>query len=346
MREIEISQREAGQRLDRFLSRYMPGASSGFLHKMLRKKNIKRNQIRAQGGDLLEAGDRIQLYFSEETLEKFCRPQREPEENPSTWRESGSRRIQSQSPARKCVKLLYRDEDILAFHKPAGMLSQKADSRDDSLNDYLIDYCLDQGILTREDLYTFRPSVANRLDRNTSGIVLCGISVRGLQTLSRLLKNRELGKYYLCPVKGEMHGEGRLAGYMSKDRKSNRTAWSREKKAGAAFVETAYRVLDSSPGVSLLEIHLITGKSHQIRSHLASIGHPVLGDYKYGDRPFNDRLKKKYGLSHQLLHCWRVYMPDGHLICDPMPADLERICRDFGLAVPEEAGYSKKRRER
>ena len=335
MREIEISQREAGQRLDRFLSKYMPRASSGFLHKMLRKKNIKRNQAKAAGSDLLEAGDRIQLYFSEETLEKFLRPHQEPEGPRKEGPKKGSREKHSQVPGRKGVKLLYRDEDILAFHKPAGMLSQKADPRDDSLNDYLIDYCLDQGILTREDLSTFRPSVANRLDRNTSGIVLCGISVRGLQTLSRLFKNRSLGKFYLCPVKGEMHSTGRLTGYMSKDKKSNRVIWSRVNETGAAAVETEYRVLDSSPEVSLLEIHLITGKSHQIRSHLASIGHPVLGDYKYGDRPFNDRLKAKYGLSHQLLHCWRVHMPDGLLIYDPMPAKMERICRDFGLTVPE-----------
>ena len=336
MREIEISQREAGQRLDRFLAKYMPQASSGFLHKMLRKKNIKRNQARAEGSDKLEAGDRIQLYLSEETLDKFCSPALKTVSQGAEESRSGGRQKSGKDLERKEVRILYRDEDILAFHKPSGMLSQKADSHDDSLNDYLIDYCLDQGILTREDLRTFRPSVANRLDRNTSGIILCGISVRGLQKLSRLLKDRDMGKYYICLVKGEMEGEDRLAGYMNKDRKTNKVTYSRKKSAGAAEVVTEYRVLDHSREASLLEIHLITGKSHQIRSHLASIGHPLLGDYKYGDRSLNDTLKKKYGLCHQLLHCCRVCIPDGPVIHDPVPGGMRRICRDLGLAVPKE----------
>ena len=336
MREIEISQREAGQRLDRFLSKYMPQASSGFLHKMLRKKNIKRNQARAEGSDKLEAGDRIQLFLSEETLDKFCHPAAGPVRDRAAGNRNGSRKQDGKGPVRRKVRLLYQDEDILAFHKPSGMLSQKADSHDDSLNDYLIDYCLDQGILTRKDLYTFRPSVANRLDRNTSGIVLCGISVQGLQMLSRLLKDRNRGKCYLCLVKGEMEGEGRLTGYMNKDRKANKVTYSRRKTAGAAAVETEYRVLDMGHELSLLEIHLITGKSHQIRSHLASIGHPLLGDYKYGDRSLNDSFKKKYGLCHQLLHCWRVCIPGGPVIYDPVPEEIARICRDFKLTVPKE----------
>ena len=339
MREIEITQREAGQRLDRFLSKYMPAASTGFLHKMIRKKNIKRNQARTDGSEKLEAGDRIQLYFSEETLEKFCtrqdkgsrRDSRAPgTEERSAGRGSG-RKVFRTGQGREKVRLLYRDEDILAFHKPAGMLTQKADPRDDSLNDYLIDYCLDQGILTRESMAVFRPSVANRLDRNTSGIVLCGISVRGLQTLSRHLKSRTLDKYYLCPVKGQMEGKKRLGGYMVKDRETNLVSFSLQKTKGAAEVETEYRVLDSCRQASLLEIHLITGKSHQIRSHMASAGHPIFGDYKYGDRSFNDSLKRKYGLNHQLLHCCRVSIPDGPQISDPMPDQMRRIIRDFGL---------------
>ncbi len=357
MREIEISQREAGQRLDRFLAKYMPQASTGFLHKMLRKKNIKRNRARAAGSDKLEAGDRIQLFLSEETLDKFCGPglgseiEKERDKGSGAGRKSkgypgvgneaggspGGRAEDKGRPAsrlaseRSQVKLLYQDQDILAFHKPAGLLTQKAGPDDDSLNDYLIDYCLKEGILSLEDLRTFHPSVANRLDRNTSGIVLCGISIRGLQTLSGLLKSRDLGKYYLCPVEGEMKGEGRLGGYMTKDSRTNRVSWSRQKSRGGAAVETGYRVLDSSRQASLLEIHLITGKSHQIRSHLAALGHPVLGDYKYGDRTFNNRLKKDYGLTHQLLHCGRVSLPGGTVISDPMPADMERIVKALGL---------------
>ena len=207
MKEVTITKREEGQRFDRFLGKYLPGASSGFLHKMLRKKNIKLNGKKAEGREKLSAGDLIQIFFSDETFEKFQKPQEGGKQDTFTDGKSIVQRTQGKQlertkqkkrltkeemNLREQVKVLYSSEDILVFHKPAGMLSQRAKADDDSLNDYLIDYCVKNGIISREELAAFRPSVANRLDRNTSGIVLAGISIRGLQTLSTMLRERTL----------------------------------------------------------------------------------------------------------------------------------------------------------
>ena len=326
MKEITITKREEGQRFDRFLGKYLPGASSGFLHKMLRKKNIKLNGKKAEGREKLSAGDLIQIFFSDETFEKFQKPQEGGKQDTFTDGKSIVQRTQGKQlertkqkkrltkeemNLREQVKVLYSSEDILVFHKPAGMLSQRAKADDDSLNDYLIDYCVKNGIISREELAAFRPSVANRLDRNTSGIVLAGISIRGLQTLSIMLRERTLGKYYLCLVEGRVKEDARISGYLTKEEKNNKVSLHKEKVEGASYIETEYTVLKSTEKASLLKIRLITGKSHQIRGHLASTGHPVFGDYKYGNREFNNQIKWKEGINYQLLHSYELIVPEG-----------------------------------
>lgn len=331
MRELMINRAEEGQRLDRFLGKYLPGAASGFLHKMLRKKNIKLNGGRAEGNEKIKEGDRIQIYFSEETLEKFT-AQNRPEKK--TLRPL----TKQQKELREKVRLLAKTEDVLIFHKPAGMLTQKAKKEDDSLNDYLLDYCLKEGILKASN--SFRPSVANRLDRNTSGIVLCGITVRGLQLLSRLLKERNVEKYYLCLVWGEMSGDRHLKGWLCKNQRTNQVTLSPHQTAGAALVETWYEVLEAGEGISLLKVRLITGKSHQIRAHLSSVGHPILGDIKYGDPKVNQIFRKE-GIRYQMLHSAQIHFPKkgeeipkelkGRKIVDPAPEEFERILRKKGF---------------
>lgn len=372
MREITITRREEGQRFDKFLIKYLPGASSGFLHKMLRKKNIKLNGKKAEGKEKLNAGDLIQIFFSDETLEKFQSTQNGREDahhgakhsqtNPSVKNRkisntvSGSREdgntyakkvagtvrklTKEERELREQVRVLYSSEDILVFHKPAGMLSQRAQAGDDSLNDYLIDYCIRQGILSREELAGFRPSIANRLDRNTSGIVLAGISIKGLQRLAEMLRERTIGKYYLCLVEGRVKEDARIAGYLTKEEKNNKVSLHKEKVNGAAYIETEYKVLKSTDKASLLKIRLITGKSHQIRGHLASVGHPVFGDYKYGNRDFNNQIKWKDGVNYQLLHSYELVVPEGtgelsglHII-DPVPEAFYKVQKRWNLEVP------------
>ncbi|MCD8020734.1 MAG: RluA family pseudouridine synthase [Clostridiales bacterium] len=308
MREIHITKAESGQRLDRFLGKYMPEASSGFLYKMMRKKNIKLNGRKAEGSERIQEGDKIELFFSEETLGKLCRASDTKKRETERKNKSLTREQQS---LRKEVRVLFSSENVIIFDKPAGMLTQKSVREDDSLNDYLIDYCLEHHLIEKETLKTFRPSVANRLDRNTSGIVLCGITMKGLQSLAQILRERQIEKYYLCIVQGKMSKDKKVKGYLVKNDTNNTVTLSDKPVEGAAPVETWIHVVRSSPEASLLKVRLITGRSHQIRAHLAAEGHPVAGDYKYGDRAFNDMLKNEYGICYQMLHSYEIIIPEG-----------------------------------
>ena len=215
---------------------------------------------------------------------------------------------------RQKLDIIYEDADILLLNKPVGMLSQKAQPQDVSAVEYLISYLLESGQLTGEELQRFHPSVCNRLDRNTSGILIAGKSLPGLQQMSELLRDRSLHKYYCCIVNGTMRGTKHLKGYLVKDRASNRVTILNQlpekaaKSQDAQPIETVYRAVASQKGQTLLEVLLVTGRSHQIRAHLASIGHPILGDPKYGSASYN---KTQPGLRGQLLHAWRLEFPDG-----------------------------------
>lgn len=338
MKEIKITKQEEGQRLDRYLSKYLREASSGFIYKMLRKKNIKLNDKKASGGEKLKEGDSVRIFFSQETLEKFI-----GSVEPSIGKEQQSR---ESSYLRSQVRGLYQDDHVIILHKPAGLLTQKAKASDDSLNDYLIDYCLEHQIITRELLNSFRPAAVNRLDRNTSGIVLGGLTTRGLQELSNLLKKRTLDKYYLCLVKGYMKGQKTLKGYLRKDREKNIVTFSQENKEGSVPILTEYRVIDANQNASLLRIKLITGKTHQIRAHLASHGHPILGDFKYGDRNWNMQAKRECGILTQMLHSYEVGFPEitegvliplaGKTITAPLPRDFKKALEWLDLSLDKE----------
>lgn len=328
MKELCIRANEAGQRLDKFLGKYMDQAPKGFLYKMLRKKNITLNGKKASGSEMLSEGDVVRLFLAEETIGKFSRIQKAP--------------VQS-SEGRKSAKLdiIYEDKHTLFINKPVGMLSQKAKPEDVSLVEHLTAYLLSSGQIKEEELRTFRPSVCNRLDRNTSGIVAAGKTLAALQELTEMFRERTLKKYYLCLVKGTVTEKKRISGYLVKNEKTNTVSIQSEKSGGASLIETEYRPLAFGGDFTLLEVHLITGKTHQIRAHLASQGHPIAGDTKYGDRAVNERLKKEYGLKSQLLHSARLCMPEcagalaplsGKVITAPVPVLFDKICRGIGLS--------------
>lgn len=343
MREIPISRVHEGQRLDRFLGKCLPLASGGFLHKMLRKKNIKLNGQKAEGNEKLKQGDTIQIFFSDETFEKFRGGQTMPssaETGDKSSQTGRSKKVpartltREQLELRKKVKVLYRDEQILVLHKPAGMLSQKSEKSDDSINDYLIDFCQKKGWVDEESMEYFRPSIANRLDRNTSGIVLCGITTSGLQLLSRVLRDRTIRKYYLALVAGKVEHGKKIKGYLYKDREKNVVHYSRTPVEDAMPIETEYEVIRANSKASLLKIRLITGKSHQIRAHLAADGYPILGDYKYGNRNINQQLKRETGISWQMLHSHEIDFDrqlDGLVIRDEIPEEFTKAMQLFGL---------------
>ncbi len=298
MQEIVVKQNDAGQRLDKMLAKYLNLAPKSFFYKMLRKKNITVNGKKAEGSKKLETGDTVQLFLSDETIANFT------EKKP----------IRQLKQIKNNLSVIYEDAHIILINKPVGMLSQKAKEGDISAVEQLRAYLLTNGSFTEEDLRGFSPSVCNRLDRNTSGILIAGKSLLGLQTMAELLKSRELGKYYLCIAAGEVKEACVIRGYLKKEKESNivtlketASAFDRE---GMVPIETQYRPLASNQKVSLLEVKLVTGRSHQIRAHLASIGHPIIGDTKYGEQQINRFYQERYSIRSQLLHAYRLEMPD------------------------------------
>lgn len=307
MKEFTIGPNEAGQRFDKYLGKLLSGTSMGFIFKMLRKKNFTLNGKKAVGNEILAAGDQVKLFLSDETFDKFSSKEEEKHGKSQlcfSLNELEKRRLY----------IVYEDEHILIFNKPAGMLSQKAAETDISVNEYLIGYLLYQKELSPADLNTFRPSIANRLDRNTSGLILCGKSLAGLQYLSEVIKNRSLEKYYRCIVEGKLQERLEIEGYLVKDSRKNQVLITTNKPQNgeASFINTNINPIGQSTWgertYTELAVHLITGKPHQIRAHLSHIGHPIVGDLKYGSGS-KSRIAEKCHIKRQLLHSYRVVFP-------------------------------------
>ena len=303
MKELTIGRNDAGQRFDKYLFKLLSQAPDGFVYKMLRKKNIVLNGKKSTGSEKTCEGDIVKLFLSDETFEKFKGP--------------ASRTHSASSVSKKTVimpEVIYEDADVLFINKPAGILSQPDSSGAVSVVDMVRSYLSEKGF----DSGLFNPTVCNRLDRNTSGLIMCALSLPGAQALSETIKDRAFSKEYLCIVSGRMEGEGMITGYIDKDEKTNTVTVTnlpekdcpQERCRYGLFAKTGYKVLSSESDCSLLLVKLYTGRTHQIRAHMASIGHPVIGDTKYGDRAINARYKAQYGVTSQLLHAYRVTFPE------------------------------------
>ena len=282
---------------------------------MLRKKNIVLNGKKADGTEKLSAGDEIKLFFAEETLQKF------------TGEDSAAPVI---SFPQKTLDILFEDEDVLILNKPAGELSQKAEAKDVSMNEYALGYLQKTGAITEESLKVFKPSICNRLDRNTSGILIVAKTYQAAREFGEALQRRSVRKFYRCIVKGEVKSAETIDGYLWKDEKTNKVQIFKDKREGASEIHTAYRPVKCEKGLTLLEVHLITGRTHQIRAHLSSIGHGILGDPKYGDKKLSEKWKVKY----QLLHACRLELDgftgdfakyNGKVITANVPKTFEKI---------------------
>ena len=284
MRELNITTREEGQRLDKILSKYLNKAPKSFVYKMLRKKNIKLNGKKATGNEKLSQGDQVCIYLAEDTINKFREEVK-----------AGKQKIK--------LDVLYEDENVIMVNKPWGILSQKSKPEDISINDQIIPYAVNQGLISEKELQVVKPSICNRLDRNTTGIIICGISIEGLQTMAEMLKHRDMKKYYLCIVHGTLpRPAGRLEGYILKDEAKKQVTVSSRPRPGAKTAVTLYETLAVRNGLSLVRCQLITGRTHQIRAQFAAAGHPLLGDGKYG----SERQNKRYGRSYQALYSYRL----------------------------------------
>lgn len=315
MRQLTVHKNDENQRLDKYLKKYLKEAPGSFVYKMLRKKNIVLNGKKADGTEKLTAGDEIKLFLAEETLDKFT--------GVSTMTEKLS------FPEKK-LDILFEDENLLILNKPAGELSQKAEAKDVSMNEYALGYLQRTGAISEESLKVFKPSVCNRLDRNTSGILIVAKTYQAAREFGEALQKRTVRKFYNCIVKGQVKRSESIDGYLWKDEKTNKVQIYKEHREGAAEIHTAYQPLKYMKNLTLLEVHLITGRTHQIRAHLSSIGHSILGDPKYGDR----KLSEKYRVKYQLLHACRLELDgfigdfskyNGMVITADMPKIFEKI---------------------
>lgn len=336
MREVIIGKNEDGQRLNKFLMKYLNQAPSSFVYKMLRKKNIKLNDKKADGSEIVSIGDSVKIFLSDDTIDKF---------------KSGITDDYNQKKSREIYKIdndiLYQDADIIVINKPVGILSQKAEKDDYSVNEAVVDYTIKNGIISEDELNTFRPSVCNRLDRNTSGIIWAGISLKGSKELSQAFKGRSIDKYYCTIVKGKFDNKLIVDGYISRDENkliskvitrekyeelSSDTADERLDLNSYTRIETGFYPVSYGNDYTLIRIKLITGKTHQIRAHLKCLGFPVVGDVKYGDKDVNSYMRSKYNLRNHLLHagdaCWKEKSISVHA---ELPDIFKRICDGEGL---------------
>ncbi len=303
MIEFTISDKEAGMNVRKYASKLLPSASKGLLYKFIRNKNIELNHSRCKGGEILKAGDRIELFLSDETYESLR-----------------SVSVRTTVKTLDSSRILYEDEDYLFYDKPAGLLTQSDDSKKISLNDMLIEYVGVTGV--------FRPSICNRLDMNTSGIVLCGKSLEGLRSLSKMLSDSDSPKrkYYTAIVSGLIDESMELISYHRLE-KNNTVKISDEYKSGSKKIITRIRPLKSNGKITCIEAGLVTGRKHQIRAQLSFIGHPIIGDPKYGSKT------QSYGASRQMLHAGKVILPENILggmeINAPIPYDMEKIIKEI-----------------
>ena len=328
MREILISQNEKEQKLLKLLQKYFKGQADSFLYKMLRKKNILLNGKKADGKEILQLGDIVQLYFSEESLGKLL------QERESTEKELWTQKWQS--------AILYEDNHCILFNKPVGLLSENDGSSSFSVNSLLLSYMRTKGELSKEQEKSFRPGIANRLDRNTSGIIIFGKSLGGLQAFAKLLQSHDLEKKYYALVYGDFQKTGLQEHFLEKDKGQNKALESeRGKRVKSAFERLA--CVESSVGpLSLLSVRIFTGKTHQIRTQLSLLSHPIVGDDKYGDTRKNARLRKTLPLSYQLLHAYFLRfpkLPESSVLFSlsekcffaPLPKEYFEILKSFHL---------------
>lgn len=316
MRELIITHNEENQRLDRFLGKYLNQAGKGFIGKIIRKKTVKVNGKKAEPSYKLLQGDVVELFLSEDAMLTL---RREKEAQKEIFAGEGKGEIPP--------SIAYEDDRLLVWNKPWGVLTHGSD---DGVVESAVRYLIASGSYKPEEERIFVPSSTNRLDKNTSGLVFIPKDNTMRMVLNEKWKKGEVQKYYLALVHGVLSEPRELTGFLVKDTNTNQSTVSVRETKGSKAVRTSIRPVESSNGYTLLEIQLHTGRSHQIRAHLRSIGSPVAGDPKYGDPALNREDRIRYGLERQFLHNHKTivlnYKERGNLVVEaPLPKDLEQM---------------------
>lgn len=285
MRTLTISKNDGGQRLDKYLSKRFKTMPKSLLYKYLRTKYIKLNGKKAQPDVFVQEGDVLTLYIRDEFFTE--------EKKDYAFLKAG-----------KELNVLYEDENILLLDKKIGVICHQDSRYDrDTLNLRVLRYLYEKGEYAPEHEGSFTPALCNRIDRNTGGIVIAAKNAEALRILNQKIRDREVEKTYLCVARGRLPKKHDvLRAWLSKDESNNTVRVVDSEQSDAKEIITEYTVLDTSPTLSLCEIRLHTGRTHQIRAHMAHIGHPLLGDEKYGDRALNHR----YHINRQALYSYRV----------------------------------------
>ena len=286
MQILTIKKNDAGQRLDKFLSKAVKGLPMSLMYKYIRTKKIKVNRKRCEQKYILKEGDEIQLFIRDEFFD-------------SPEKDNGA--LSRISPK---LEIVYEDENIILCNKRPGVLVHEDDSaKDNTLIMHIKAYLYQKGEYDPEDEQSFAPALCNRIDRNTGGLVIGAKNAEALRIMNEKIKNDEIRKFYLCAVHGRMPKQSdTLTAYLKKNSATNLVTISDKEKDGYKNIITKYRVISENNDSSLLEIELVTGRTHQIRAHMAHIGHPLLGDGKYGV----NRDDRADGYKYQALYSYRL----------------------------------------
>jgi len=277
MQKFIVNENDAGRRLDKLISKFCPSLPTSLMYKYIRKKRIKVNGKKAELNDKLIVGDVVELFINDEFFEN----------------------INAQTAFMKVkpkLDIVYEDENIIIVNKPCGMVVHEDEGEKlNTLISHIQKYLYDKGEYDPELENTFAPALCNRIDRNTTGLVIAAKNAPTLRIINQKIKDREIKKYYYCIVKGEPNPkQSVLKAYLTKDSSKNQVTIYPRPMAGAKTIITAYKVIKSNFGSSLVEVELITGRTHQIRAHFAYIGHPLAGDAKYGDPKYNQATGRKF----------------------------------------------------
>ena len=307
MKSFTAGKNDAGQRLDKFLSKAAPGLPVSLLYKGIRQKNIKVGGKRAVPGQKLEEGDIVSVYLPDELL---------------------APREHSRLEASVELTVVYEDENILLLNKPQGLLAHQGEgpSTDDTLISRVQRYLYQSGAWNPENENSFAPALCHRIDRNTSGLVIAAKTAQALRVISEKLRDREVTKLYMCIVHGAPKNKaGLLKGYLCKDEALGRVRVERQPFPGGKTALTKYRVLAECRGKSLVEVQLLTGRTHQIRAQFAAAGHPLWGDAKYGNSRENKLLQNRQALcAYKLMFSFTT-----------SAGPLDYLCgQAFEIAVP------------